>query len=360
MFFNHDLRQRAQLHEQWFQRQNEELLVNVFCCRPVPYGGLDLDVSPKDILERSLRNAECMAVFPTDCMISMRPNFAPAFTPAVAGAGFSYDEHTSWSIHEVDEIADIHINRFDPNHPLYAKFQERLEPLLDNWSWDTFLPATNDYTGSFDILCGFVGSEVLAIALYEEPELVKEKALEAAEFLKDMIAYECRLMHEAGLEDGMVNAFNMWMPGNNILFTEDFFALIGEEHYREFLLDVDELVLSSLDYSLFHTHSAGYKCLSGVTDIPHISAIEFGNDPNGPGLEQRIAVAQHIQQRNIPLSFGSWEIPQSTVDIETSIHSLDRRGLLIGIQSPSFEEAADLYFMAKELGVQRELGVDTV
>lgn len=356
--FHHDLRQRAHLHEQWVQRTNQELLVNVYDRRSLPYGGLDIEVSPEHIFERKLRNAEVQAACPTDCMITARVNFAPAFTPAVAGAGFSYDQHTSWSVHEVDDIADVSINRFDPAHPLFAAYQERLEPLLDGWSWDTFLPASNDYTGPFDILSGFIGPENLALALYEEPEQVKDKAVEAACFLKDMMAYECRLFQEAGFSKGMCNAFSMWMPGSNILFTEDFFALIGEEHYREFLMEVDEMVLRELDSSLFHTHSAGFACLPAVCELPHIAAIEFGNDPNGPGLDQRLQTARMIQQHDIPLSFGSWEIEQAWSDIERSIHELDTSGLLLGVQAAGPGTADELYWMVKDCAMQEQAVIE--
>jgi hypothetical protein len=351
-----DQRSIVELQKQWWKRTNPQVLASHYAPVSTPYWGLDLHVPPAQIGERKRACAEVRARAQEftggDTLIVERIDFSVAMVPAIAGAGFQYDQHTSWSIPITDRIQDLRVSRFDPNHPLMVEYVKRLEQLLKHWSWETYLPSLADYLGPMDILAGLLGPQNLAMALYEEPAEVNKRAMDAAEFLRDMIAYEIQLHRDAGMTDGIAEGFSVWLPGTGVRPSEDFSALVGLEHFQEFFIEPLSHVFQGLDSCFLHTHSAAIQCVPGFLQLRNLGAIEFGNDPGGPTLDQRIEAGRLIQSHGVPLQMGSWNIPLPLADMERLVKSLDPRGLLVRFQTGSLEEARDLYQATKSWGGQ--------
>ncbi len=350
-----DQRRIVQLQKQWWKRTNRQVLASHYAPVSVPYGGLDIEIPVNEIGPRKLANAEARMKAQEftggDTLIVEGVNFSVAMVPAIAGAGFAYDQHTSWSIPATDRIEDLRIRRFDPGHPRMAEYVKRLEQLLKHWSWQTYLPSLADYLGPMDILAGLLGPENLAVALYERPEDVKSRAMDAAEFLREMIAYELRLHRDAGMVEGVTDVFSMWLPGTGVRMSEDFSALVGPEHFHEFFVEPLSRVFESVDSAFLHTHSAAIQCMGGFVGVRNIGAIELGNDPGGPGLERRIEAGRMVQARGLPLQMGSWNMPLPMSEMERLVKGLDPRGLIVRFQAQSMEEARELYAAVKEWGV---------
>lgn len=341
-----DLRKQAERHEAWWRCENDVPLVKNWFPESLPFGGLDIDVPIGEIAERKLRNAEVQhdSIALQDSVITAQVNFATALYAGSAGAAYKFDEHTSWTIPTALRARDVQIRKFDPGQPLYAQYIERLEAVLEKWSWDTYLPTVGGYDGPADILAGFLGPEVLSIETYESPDDVKAAAEAATDFMCDVIAFEKGLLQSAGVAgEGMATLFNTYQPGWASVFVEDFTALIGPDHYREFFLDHDRRICEQFDSVLFHTHSAGYKNIPEMLKLPGHVAFEFGNDPNGPDVEQRIAAVREILADGRPATFGSWNIPLPEEDISRIAGSLSPQGLDLRFQCGSAEEARDLY-----------------
>ena len=344
-----DLRAQAALHEAWWRRENTVPLVKNWYPEKLPFGGLDIDVPVSEIAERVLRNAEVQHESPAlqDGLITAGINFATALFPAAAGAQYTFDRHTSWTIPTAQRARDITIAKFDPNQPLFSKYIERLEAVLAHWSWDTYLPVLPGHDGPSDILAGFLGPELLAIELYQSPDDVKAAAEAATDFMCATIEYERKLFESAGVTGSMATLFNTYQPGWATVFVEDFTALIGPEHYREFFLECDRRIVTQFDSVLFHTHSAGYKNIAEMLKLPESVAIEFGNDPKGPGTTERIPVVQSILADNRPAICGSWNIPLPEEQMEMIVANLPPQGLDLRFQCTSAAEAMERYTWVK-------------
>ncbi|MBI5723826.1 MAG: hypothetical protein HZA50_07710 [Planctomycetes bacterium] len=349
-----DQRKTVELQRRWWKRQNTEVLAGHYCPVKTSFGGLDLDIPPKDIGQRKRANAQALLEAAektgSDVLVAEGVNFSVAMVPAVAGAGFAHDEHTSWSIPVAQCIADVKVNKFDRGNPMWVQYERRLEELLKHWGWDSYLPSLADYLGPMDILAGMLGPENLSIALMEEPDEVRRRAMDAADFLREMIAYEVSLHRSAGMTEGVTNCFGIWLEDSGVLGSEDFSALVGLGHFREFFVEPLSRVYESLDSCFLHMHSAAIQCLPGILEVSNLGGIELGNDPGGPDLDKRIAAGRMIQQAGKPLQMGSWNIPLSMADMERIVKSLDPRGLLIRFQAKSQEEARDLYQAVKQWG----------
>ncbi|NLS91992.1 MAG: hypothetical protein GXX96_07405 [Planctomycetaceae bacterium] len=344
-----NLRDKVELHKRWWARTNDAPLVGPYVPLDMPFGGLDINVPPARMAERALRNAEVAHHAPGDMLVVARANFSVAHVPAIAGAGFQYDEHTSWSVPVASSISELRVKPFDPNHPLFIEYVRRLEPLLEHWSWDTYLPGLDDYLGPLDVLAGLLGPGNLAIAMMEEPDEVKKHAMDAAQTVRDMLHYELRLHREAGLTEGVTDGFSVWLPGAGVRMSEDFSALVGDRQFREFFIEPDSLIYESVDSSFLHVHSAAHRCMPGILDCRKLGAIEFGNDPNGPDLDTRIACGRMVQEKGLPLQMGSWNMPLEEGDVRKLVTSLDPRGLIVRLQAESIEHANELNAMVIDL-----------
>ena len=343
-------RERADLHIEWWERRNTEPLVHTFAPVDTPYGGLDIDVPPEDIADRKLANIRAAERVPSDKLQVAGVDFSTAFVPALAGAGFEYDETTSWALPIADTVAGLTIPAFDPEHPLFAAYEEREDRLLDAWSWDTFLPALADYLGPADVVAALVGTQNLALDMYEHPSDMQRVLNEAAEFHRQMLAYQLKKHRAAGLTEGVTDVFQQWLPGDGVRFSEDVTAIMGERHYRDFFRAADRQWLAGLDSTFIHTHSAALPCLPALLDMPELGAIEISNDPNGPDLDTIIAAGRQVQAAGKPLQISNWEHPLTEDDIRHLLAELDVRGLCVTLQPESLDHAKELYELAKNSG----------
>lgn len=302
---------------------------------------------PDEIPARKQANAAVEKTMPNDVLVTGYVDYATALIPAMLGAGFEYNQDTSWAIPKVNSIQEVAIGDFDPSQPLFQAYLERVEKLLEGWSWETYLPATYAYLGPLDVLAGLLGAEQLSIDLYEHPDYVKGKAIEAAYFLIYMAAYELALYRKAGVVDGTPCGFKYWLPGDGYLYSEDFCALVSAKHYREFFLEADTIFNNAFDSAYLHVHSGGIQCLPGILENPHLKGIELANDINNHDLRRLVEGAKLVQARGLPLQISSWEHPLETSEMEFVLKELDPRGLIVAFQARSQQEAWKLYRMIK-------------
>ena len=326
--------ERIQLQQQWWNRANRERLALIYTPLPHPYGGMDVDVPVESIAERKRANAEVEYYVPKDVLVTGYVDFATALIPAMLGTGFHYTRQTSWAMPTLASIHDVRVPAFDPRHPLFQAYIQRVQAMLAGWAWDTYLPANYAYLGPLDVLAGLLGPETLALELYEHPDHVKGLAMELADYLVQMVHYELDLFRQAGvLAGGTPCAFNYWLPGDGFMFSEDFSALTSRKHYAQFFLEADIAFTRAVDSTLLHIHSAAFQCLPSILENPHVQALELANDINNTDVGKLIAAAKLVQDSGRPVQVSSWEHPLSDQEIERILNELDPRGLVVALQA---------------------------
>ncbi len=334
-------KEKIELHKSWWRRENTVPLVAPYIPVKSPYGGLDIVVPPSQIALRKKANAEVHGGLPGDALTVEEIHFGPAFLPALAGAGFEHDNHTSWSIPAFRSAVEATVRPFNPDHPLFVEYRCRLDPLLENWRWDSYLPGMADYLGPMDIAAGLLGPETLAVEMFDNPEAVRRLAGDAADFMAAVLDYELDLYRLAGIPGGVTENFSVWLPGRGARLSEDFSALVGPGQFEDFFIEADTRACRNCDHVFMHVHSAAWRNIPGFLKTQPIGAIEFGNDPNGPDLTTRLETARLIQSAGRALQFGSWEIPLPSTDIERIMKTLDQRGLLVRFQLRPGEDATE-------------------
>lgn len=292
---------------------------------------------------RKRANGLALAQVAQDLLVVQRVDFGPAFLPALAGAGFHYDGHTSWSTPVAERCAEVKFRGFDPSQPLWEAYVVRRAEMLKHWSWETYLPGHTNNIGPLDIVAALIGTENLRMQMSDDPEGVKALSLEVADFVAEIMRDEVATLRAKGPADGTTDVFRIWMPGNGTRFVEDVTVLIGPEQTREFVLPASRRATQGFDSVLYHTHSAAWKNLPIMTEMGGRLAVEFGTDPGNPDLDTRIAAVRALQECGLPVQYGSWNHPLSDAEIQRVVDRLDPRGLILRFQADSVEHSNRLY-----------------
>ncbi len=193
-----------------------------------------------------------------------------------------------------------------------------------------------------DVLSAMLGPETLAMELYADPDAVRARAMEAARLFMEVYEAQLAMIRDAGLSEGVADWMSTWMPGRGICYSEDFAALVGEGHFRQFFHEPNRYLIERLDTPYLHLHSGALSCLPAVLDLG-LAALELSNDPSGPPLEELIAAAQRVQATGTPLQISNWQKPLTDAQIDRLLGELDPRGLKVTLQADSLAEAARLY-----------------
>jgi len=340
-------KETIELHKNWLARTNKAPLVEIYAPVEYPFGGFDVEVAPAEIAERKLRNAEAGRAIPTDKLPAAFVDFGPPFLPALGGAGFEHDGVNCWSVPCAETAKDLRVKPFDPAHPLWVRYVALFEKLLDNWSWDSYLPGIFPMLGPMDVLSCMLGQEALSMELCLHGEDVRRVAADAARLFMDVFKEQIRMLRQAGFAEGSVDWMRIWMPGDSACYSEDYSALVGPQHFRDFFYEPNSTIMTSLDTAFLHVHSAAHKCLPEIIALRGINAIELSNDPNGPGMDELIELGKSVQDAQLALQMSNWEHPLEVSEIDKLLTSLEPEGLVVSLQASSLEEARDLYALAK-------------
>jgi hypothetical protein len=344
-----NIRERIELHKSWLTRTNDAPLVNTFVSKRLTGGGGggDLDASPAEIVDRKRRGAESQLRVPGDKIPVATIDFGTPLTPALGGAGVERDATHCWAVPCAKSVDELRVQPFDPDHPLWVRYIRLFEKILDDWSWETYLPGIASMLGPMDMLAGMLGPETLAMEMVTNPEGVRARAEDAAELFLQALDVQIGMIRQAGLADGTVDWMRIWLPGDGVCASEDFTALIGPAHFRDFVAAPFTKVLARLDTGMLHIHSAAHVCIPEIVKLPGLHAMELSNDPNGPDLDALIRLGGLVQDAGLSLQMSNWEHPLTIDEARHLLGSLDPRGLLVSFQTSSMEEARELYDLAK-------------
>lgn len=345
-----DNRDRIRLHEAWWRRENERPLVDNFTSAKFPYPELDFNVPVEQIGERKRANALALGEVTQDLLVTQRIDFGTAFLPALAGAGFNADGATSWNTPIAERCADVELKPFEPSGALWDAYAQRRTELLKHWSWDTYLPGHTNYIGPLDMVAALIGSQNLLMQMYDDPDGVGALSLSAADFINAVMLDDINALRSAGPHDGVTDIFQLWMPGNGSRLAEDFSVMVGPDQTTEFIVPAARRTVRGIDSVFYHTHSAAFRNVPIMAGIGGRVAVEFGTDPGRPELEDRISTVRGLQERNIPVQYGSWKHPLTDEEIRRVVEGLDARGLILRFQTESAEESRRLYERIKGLG----------
>ena len=85
------------------------------------------------------------------------------------------------------------------------------------------------------------------------------------------------------INDGIVNGFGVWMPGNSIgHISEDFSCMISNDSYEEFFLPRLRALTEGHEMTMLHVHSLGKRLIPMFASLKKLKIMEISSDPGNP------------------------------------------------------------------------------
>ncbi len=179
-------------------------------------------------------------------------------------------------------------------NPWYAKLMELTEAMVRHANGR--YPITQTLMrGPADLAVALRGHARLAFDLYDHPDEVKHVVRRCSDLWIEIARAQFALMPPF---DGGYPAprLEVWAPGQLIRVEEDATILFSPRAYSEFFQESDRRIASSFDFSILHTHSANWKLVTSLLEIPELSAVQMIFDPSGPSVAEMLPVLKRVQE----------------------------------------------------------------
>jgi hypothetical protein len=234
------------------------------------------------------------------------------------------------SLDEVDAIA------FDANNPWLKKYLEFTQKLVER-SQGRFPVGMPIMRGPADMVGAIMGQTEMVMALYDEPERMKEFFLRVTDVFLRVIAAQNALI--PGFRGGSALGFyHVYCPGKSIWYQEDLSAIMSPELYREFLSEPERRICAGHDYTAIHLHPASFFLLDELIAKEDLKAIEVNKDIGGPSVAEMLPHLAKILEKKCLILWGDLNAD----DIALLQKNFSPRGLFLNVIAPDEKTAAEL------------------
>ena len=337
------LDEKIELHEKFWRGELERPLLGFFITEENPAADLPPGPPPKTVVEKCRASARRQNAQPGERVPEVHVNYGTAFLPALAGAEWQDDGHTTWCIPTGDNCEELEIRPFDPDLPLWRGYAEKLQAVVDADIPDA-ITSTAATTGPLEALMDMVGAEHLSLDMFDRPDAVLQRTEDLLELRRQVFDAQWDILgHPPG------NAgFSVYVPGKSCLFSEDGLSIVGPRQFDDFFRDPIERISRDLDTAFIHTHSAGLDCCRLLAEIEPLDGVELSNDPNGPDIEQIVEVGIELQEAGKSVMFSNWMHPLTDDEVRMILDRTDPRRTHITLTVKTVAEAESWLEEARE------------
>ena len=218
-------------------------------------------------------------------------SFGPGVLAAMCGAKLDNSSGAVWFFPEEEkEISEIHVH-YDPENVWSRRIKEIYRAGLKKWN-GLVLMGFPDLGGVMDVAASFRGSENLLIDMLEEPDevkrLVKEIEIawhEAYEDFRSVLEPQGAYTHWSGLASYKTS----------YIIQSDLTYMVGNQMFREFVLDTLKKDADKLHYTIYHLDGVGeLNHLDSVLSIEKLNAVQWQFGDGKPQSDSWIDVYQKI------------------------------------------------------------------
>jgi hypothetical protein len=281
-----------------------------------------------DHVRRSAAGAEIRFVQRLDVLDDTFPHISGPGGLAITGWLFGANVETvagiSWVGPVLERIEDWRTIDF---HAARERFDRILEcyRILAEESRGRYAIGAGVLEGPADMAVRMLGEEKLALALYEQPEVVEALFSFLAELGREFAEKKLDIIPKYG---GGTVSNGYWVLGKGIGIQEDFGQMVSPRHFQEIILKHDQTLRRNLDTTWFHVHSGGLHMAREIVDSGAFGCIQITNDyPAGPSAKEMLSALQYIQKRSC-LILRKLSLNQ----LDSIIGHLSPAGLAIDIQ----------------------------
>lgn len=264
------------------------------------------------------------------------PNLGPNVYASFYGCPVEFGEVTSWALPTLKSVEDFAALRLDTQCEYYQKLEEMTVCALEQCH-GKYLVGYTDFHPGMDFIVAFLGTEQLCMALYDEPEGVKEiTELSIRDFNQVYQHFDnlLKAQHQLSVTWMGIPSFGtMHIPSC------DFSSMISSSQFEEFCLPILQQEVRGKTHKIFHMDGPGVaKHLDYILEVKEIQAIQWVQ-----GMGKDSPILQWVPLiRKIQAAGKSVVVDLKKEELEELIANLRPEGLYLCIASDSAEEQQEI------------------
>ena len=251
---------------------------------------------------------------------------------AIFGCNISSSSDTIWAKESNKKLEELLEIKFHSNNLWFQKLIEFENKLIEKFGNEKPI-STTLMRGPSDILATILKMENFILSFYDNPDLISKVLSRITDYWIEI--GKKQLKYIPPFKNGQVIGFyNIWAPGEAILFQEDAVSLLSPDIYEKYIFELDKRISKSFKYSLLHLHPESLHSIEKILKINELNAINV-NINSSEEVSSNINIFKEILKYKPLLLWGL----KRKEDIRLILNKLDPSGLIINITAPSIEEA---------------------
>ena len=198
--------------------------------------------------------------------------FGPGVLAAMSGGVLDNSSGAVWFWPpEKHELSDLH-PKYDPENIYAKRIKDIYRAGLQKWEGSVIM-GMPDLGGVMDVVASLRGTEDLLMDLYDEPDEVKRVIREV-----EVAWYDAYNDFSAVLEPQKAHTDWSGLLSNTPSYIDqcDFSYMIGNDMFREFVLDTLRKDTLTLDRTIYHLDGVGQlNHLDDILALPNLNAVQW-------------------------------------------------------------------------------------
>ena len=307
----HDIETRVRLHRAFWARRNERLLKGVvkgwapWLHNAGTQGVWGEGYLAPDRLQPARFVAELRQTLAgyeqlgDDLFHAAEPFPGAPWLEAMAGCRVRTSQDHLWTEPVAEALEHPERVAFDPENPWVRKYLEFLDVYAEALAPERPV-AQSVVRGVADVAAALLGQAQVALALYDEPERMRELLDRITGLAQAFLgAQSARLPDYHGGQ--VVGIFGLWAPGRALRLQDDAAALFSPELYRQFLAPMHRRLCRLSAFSVFHLHTTSLHVLPDLLGTEGLGAVQVSRDEGVADVGAMVPFLTRIQQAGRPL-----------------------------------------------------------
>lgn len=230
-----------------------------------------------------------------DAMPVVWPNLGPEVFSAWCGCGYDFTADTGWSVPCIDfETGEgEEKTRLDTNNAYFRLTEEYTDRLLE-YGRGKFIVGLTDIHPGGDHAAALLGPDNLAMALIENPELVKRLVRAGTD---DYFSAYRHFADRLIAEDMPLTSWTPLISDEYYYIPScDFSCMVSGDMFREFFLPAIEEECSFMKHTIYHLDGPNaLRHLDDILAIDALDAVQWVPIAGKEDLDQTLAIYRRVQ-----------------------------------------------------------------
>jgi len=224
------------------------------------------------------------------------------------------------------------------------KLLDMAKSLVDYFGDKYPIASSPHLRGSADMMSAAIGTSVLPLEMYDNPEKIKKLGHMCTDVLIGVAKKLNRITSEAKFGGYVTPIYGIWTQDVCQYYQDDATAILSPKFYKEFILNDELRIDKSFPSGIFSVHGNNMYIIDELVNFPNLKIIQTHRElkNTGPSIKEMVPVFKKIQEHKKAFIINFTDVNYSTdlVEEETEFicKELPYNGLCIFIGAKDIED----------------------